>query len=120
MMCNLFIFFFITISITLCSACSNEKEKQFQFPIKTDDVEKIIADKGLDWPKENIEYNDDYETVFTLKNIEKITVGIDTVLNKNGKVINLVWSLHKDISQDKLDEFYHNELPKLFDLAATF
>lgn len=119
---NLFILSFL-IPIILCTACNRENVPQFQFPLKTEDVEKTIADKGLHWSVRNVEYNKDYETVFTLENIEEDTigtVGIGTVLNENRKVINLVWSLHKDISHDKFDEFYHNELPALFDLVATF
>lgn len=82
----------------------------------------MIADQKLDFSIDNDEYDEDSVADFTLKNDDGVLVYFDigSTSDENGKLIDLIWSLPSGISSDKLNEFYHNELPKLFDLASTF
>lgn len=111
------LFFIITIILT---ACSSTEQQQFQFPIQKEDVEKVIADKELNWFITNVEYDENSKTVFTLENNEDGTVGIGTYASENGKSISLHWVLPKEISSGEVNKFYQNELPKLFDIVSTF
>lgn len=114
----LIILFFVIV--ILLTACNSIEQQQFQFPLQKEDVEKVVEEKQYSWSITNVEYVENSKTVFTLENNEDVTVGIMTFLNENGKAINLTWVLPKETSLGELNEFYQNEIPKLFDLISTF
>lgn len=107
------------ILMLLCTACSNQ-EQQYQFPIKTEDMENVLSEQELDWSVKEVGTVDEYQNIITLTNEDKIIFGIGSKVDEGRKVLNMTWFLPSELTADKFNQFYHDDLPHLFDLVGIF
>lgn len=94
--------------------------EEYQFPVKTEDIEKVLAEQKIDWYIRDHSVVDDSRDIFTLTNDDKITFGIDSQIRDNNKVLSMAWHLPSSLASDKVNDFYHNELSKHFKIAGIF
>ncbi len=102
--------------ILLCTACSSS-EQQYQFPIKTEDIEKALADQKLMWSVDNVEYKDS-QIVLTLRSNDGVVFGVGSNVYETGKILNITWSLPLEFTDEQFNEFYRKDLSELFDLSC--
>lgn len=107
------------ILMLLCTACSSQ-EQQYQFPIETEDMEKVLAEQELDWFIKEVGAVDESQNIITLTNDDNIIFGIGSKVDEGRKVLNMTWFLPEDLPADKFNQFYHDELSHLFDLVGIF
>lgn len=109
----------IVILMLLCTACSSQ-EQQYQFPIKTEDMETVLNEQELDWSVKEVGTVDEYQNIITLTNEDEIIFGIGSKVDEGRKVLNMTWFLPAELTAEKFDQFYHDGLPRLFDLVGIF
>jgi len=107
------------ILILLCTACSSQ-EQQYQFPIKTEEMEKVLAEQELDWFIKEVGVVDDSQNIITLTNDDKIIFGIGSKVDEGRNVLNMTWFLPTELTEDKFNQFYNDELSHLFELVGIF
>jgi len=105
--------------ILLCTACSNQ-EQQYSFPINTEDMEKVLAEQELDWFIKEVGVTDDSQNIITLTNYDNIILGVGSKVDEGRNVLNMTWFLPTDITADKFNQFYNNELSHIFELVGIF
>ncbi|WP_312811263.1 hypothetical protein [Sedimentibacter sp.] len=117
----------IAAIVVIVSGRNAVDEKKYQFPLTTEDIEGVLAEQGISMYVEDsstiddsINFPDVKNNITTLKNDDNVTFGISSQVRNNHRLLNLIWYLPKTLSSEQVDEFFHNELPKQFDLAGIF
>ncbi|WP_313340452.1 hypothetical protein [Sedimentibacter sp.] len=120
----------IAVIVVVVSDRNSIDEKQYQFPLTTEDIEGVLAEKGINMYVEDSSTIDGSINVpalknviiniATLKNDDNVTFGISSQVRNNHKVLNLTWYFPKTLSSEQVDDFFHDELPKQFELAGIF
>ena len=110
----------IVVSIVITLGTNQKLVQQYQFPIKTEDIEKVLAEQKIDWYIKDHNVVDGSRDIFTLTNDDNITFGIDSQVRDNNKVLSMTWFLPNNLTSDEVNNFYHNELSKHFKLAGIF
>ena len=121
----------IIASIMLITSCADTAdEKQYQFPLTVEDIEEVLAEKGIDMYVEDSSTIDESTTgpslkdtiinITTLRNSDNVMLGISSQIRNNHRYMNLTWHLPKMLSSEQIDEFFHNDLLKHFELAGIF
>jgi len=113
------IYLIFSMLILLITACSSS-EQQYQFPISKEDMEDVLSEQDLDWFIKDFNVVDDSRNIITLTNDDNITFGIDSQVRDNKNVLNMTCFLPGKLTSDKYNEFYHNELPEIFELVGIF
>ena len=116
----------ILIVITIFRLNINStNEQQYQFPLSSEDIERVLAEQGINMYIEDSStidesthgpsLKDTIVSLANLKNDDNITFGINSQVRDKHKLLNLMWHLPKTtLSMDKIDDFFHNELSKQF------
>lgn len=94
--------------------------EQIQFPLKTEDIEKVFSENEIDWTIADHNAVDNSRDIFSFKNNKNITLGIDAQVKDNFKVLNMTWFLPDNLTSDEVNDFFNNELPKHFKLTGVF
>jgi len=121
----------IIASIMLITSCADTAdEKQYQFPLTVEDIEAVLAEQGIDMYVEDSSTSDETTSgpsmkdiiinITTLRNSDNVMLGISSQVRKNHRHMNLTWHLPKVLSSEQVDEFFHNDLLKHFELAGIF
>lgn len=120
----------IVVGIVIAFETNPISDHQYQFPLKTEDIEKVLAEQGIDMVVVDSNTIDDSINVpalnnvtiniATLRNDDNITFGISSQDRDNHKVLNLTWYLPKTLSSEQVNDFFYNELSKQFELAGIF
>ncbi|WP_312699572.1 hypothetical protein [Sedimentibacter sp.] len=125
----------IIASIMLITSCADTAdEKQYQFPLTVEDIEAVLAEQGIDMYVEDSSTSDETTSgpsmkdiiinITTLRNSDNVMLGISSQYRSNYKVLNLIWDFPNHfpsaMSSEQVDEFFHNELSKHFELAGIF
>lgn len=110
----------IVVIIVITLGTNSKEVQQYQFPLKSEDIEKVLAEQEIDM--NIIENNavDGTRNIATLRNENNITFGIDSQVRNNYKVLSLSWVFPKILSSDEVNDFFHNELTNQFELAGIF
>jgi hypothetical protein len=119
---KLYIIIIILLSIVLImflTACSNNEE-QYEFPISRLDLEKELEEQGLNWFIKEINSVNEKQNLIALTNDDNTMFSIGTILDEDRKVLSMTWFLPSNITEDKFNLFYNNELPELFKLVGIF
>lgn len=108
----------------------NEKQYQYEFPLTHEDIESVLEGQGINMVVEDIStidestngpsLNDIIISIATLRNKDNITLGISSQVRSSLRFLNMTWYLPKALSTEKVDDFFHNELSKQFELAGIF
>lgn len=110
----------IVLSIVTALGTNPTSVEEYQFPVKADEIEKVLAEQKIDWYiKDHVDV-DESRIIFTLTNDDNITFGIDSQIRDNNRVFGMTWYLPGSLAPDKVNDFYHNELSKHFKLAGIF
>jgi len=114
--------------ITSCGVSTDEK--QYQFPLTAEDIEGVLAEQGINMYVEDSSTIDEISngpslkgTIINLTNLkseDNMILGINSQFRNNYKVLNLLWYFPNAMSSEQVDEFFHNELSKHFELAGIF
>jgi len=115
---KLFVLLFIVLAMFV-TACSNNVE-QYEFPISRLDIEKELGEQGLKWSIKKISAVNEKRNLITLTNDDNTIFSIGTMFDENGKIINMTWFFPNNITEEKFNSFYNNELPELFKLVGIF
>jgi len=120
----------IVVGIVIAFGTNPINDYQYQFPLRTEDIEKVLAEQGIDMVIVDSNTIDDSINVpalnnvtiniATLRNDDNITFGISSQDRDNHKVLNLSWYLPKTLSSEQVNDFFYNELSKQFELAGIF
>ncbi len=97
----------------------NEQQFQYQFPLKAEDIESVLAEKEINMYIK--EYNgDDSRSITNLSNDKNMVFGINSQLRDNYKVLSMTWYLPEKLTSEEVYDFFQNELSKQFELAGVF
>lgn len=111
----------ILIVITIFRLSINRtNEQEYQFPLSSEDIEEVLVEQGIDMHIKENNTVDSYRSIATLRDNENITFGIDSQVRENNKVLNLSWYLPKNLSSNQVDDFFHNDFSKQFEMAGIF
>lgn len=110
----------IVVIVVVVFGTNPREVHQYQFPLNTEDIEKVLAEQGIDMLIVDSNTIDDSINMATLRNDDNITFGISSQVRDNYKVLNLSWYLPKTLSSDQVNDFIRNELSKQFELAGIF
>lgn len=109
--------FNITIILIILTARINSQQ-HYEFPLKREDVEKVLSEINIGWYIEDFKYyNDNTISIFTLKNNDN-TLGIQTLAKDNGKSMSVTWWLPKEYKDEQVNDFYIKETPEIFNLIG--
>lgn len=121
----------VIAAIMIITSCADTAdEKQYQFPLTVEDIEAVLAEQGIDMYVEDSSTIDETTNgpslkdtiinITTLRNSDNVMLGISSQVRKNHRHMNLTWHLPKALSSEQVDDFFHNELSKQFELAGIF
>ncbi|NYB74106.1 hypothetical protein HZF24_08115 [Sedimentibacter hydroxybenzoicus DSM 7310] len=121
----------IIATIMLITSCSDTAdEKQYQFPLTVEDIEAVLAEQGIDMYVEDSSTIDETTrgpsmkdtiiNITTLRNSDNVMLGVSSQIRNNHRYMNLTWHFPRMLSSEQVDEFFHNELLKHFELAGIF
>jgi hypothetical protein len=110
----------IVVSIAISLGTDPIMVEEYQFPLTSEDIEKVLIEQKMDWYIKQHSNVDDTRDIFTLTNDDNITFGISSYVRENKKVLNLSWHLPSNLTADEVDNFYYNELSRNFKLAGIF
>lgn len=114
-LCVLLCIMFIIIFTSCGSAVS-----QNVFPLKLEDIEKAVKEQGLNWKLDKtLNGENPLDSRYVFLNEENVEFTVYTTINESENGIVFGWYLPKDITKDKIDKFYHEEIPEVFDLIST-
>jgi hypothetical protein len=116
----LFVVFVSLICIILFIFKSQKSVREYQFPLQTEDIENVLAEQNIDWYITDKGVVDESRIIYTLKNDENITMGIDAWIKDNHKVFSMSWFLPSNLTTDQVKDFFSNELSKHLKLSGIF
>jgi hypothetical protein len=94
--------------------------KEYQFPLQTEDLENVLAEQNIDWYITDKGVVDESRIIYTLKNDENITMGVDGWIKDNHKIFSMSWYLPSTLTNDQVNIFFNNELLKHLELPGIF
>lgn len=113
-----FVLLFI-VFLLFFTACHNGE--QYEFSISRNDMEKVLAEQKLNWfIKEIAAYDELQKNIITLTNEDNVIFAISSLIDYDRKVLNYTWVLPSEYTSEEINEFYHKELPELFELVGIF
>lgn len=110
----------IVVGITVLLSTNPVSIQQYQFPLTSEDIESVLEEQGIDMYIRDFNTVDSMRNMVTLTNDRNITFGIDAQVRDGYKVLNMAWYLPSRLTPDEVQEFFHNELSKQFELAGIF
>jgi hypothetical protein len=99
---------------------SQESVKEYKFPLQTEDIESVLAEQNIEWNITDKGVVDETRNIYTLKNDENITMGIDAWIKDDHKIFNMSWFLPSNLTTDQVKNFFSNELSKHLKLPGIF
>lgn len=119
---SFWIFAAVIVIIIICIALGTNSVsiEPYQFPVKTEDIENVLAENETDFNITDHNVVDNSRNIFTLKNSKNITLGIDTQVKDNYKILNMTWFLPSGLTSDEVNDFFHSELSSQFKLSGIF
>lgn len=119
---SFWIFAVVIVLIIICIALvtNSVSIEQYQFPVKTEDIENVLAENEIDFNITDHNVVDNSRDIFTLKNSKNITLGIDTQVKDNYKILNMTWFLPDNLTSDEVNDFFHSELSRQLKLSGIF
>lgn len=108
------------ICIVLFIFNNQEPVKEYQFPLQTEDVESVLTEQSIEWYITDKGVVDESRNIYTLKNNENITMGIDAWVKDNHKIFSMSWFLPSNLTNDQVNDFFSNELSKHLELPGIF
>lgn len=108
----------VVISIWLASGADRTTVEDYEFPVSAEDIEKVLSKNEMDLFIKEHNVIDDSRDIFTLTNDDNITVGIDSQIKDNHKILNMSLFLPDSLPEEKVDSFYHDELSKYFEVVG--
>lgn len=97
-----------------------ESVKEYQFPLQTEDIESVLTEKNIGWHITDKGVVDESRIIYTLKNDENITMGVDAWIKDTHKIFNMSWYLPSNLTNDQVNDFFSNELSKHLELPGIF
>jgi hypothetical protein len=116
----LFVVFVSLICIILFIFNSQKSVREYQFPLQTEDIENVLAEQNIDWYITDKGVVDESRIIYTLKNDENITMGVDAWIKDNHKIFSMSWYLPSALTNDKVKNFFNNEMSKHLELPGIF
>ncbi len=116
----LFVVIVSLICIILFILKSKESVKEYQFPLQTEDIESVLSEQNIDWYITDKGVVNESRNIYTLKNDENITMGVDAWIKDNHKIFNMSWFLSSNLTNDQVKDFFSNELSKHLELPGIF
>jgi len=110
----------IVVCIAVLLSANPVSIQQYQFPLTSEDIESVLEEQGIDMYIRDFNTVDSMRNMVTLTNDRNITFGIDAQVRDGYKVLNMAWYLPGRLTPDEVQEFFHNELSKQFELAGIF
>lgn len=116
----LFVVVVLLICIIVFILKEQESVKEYQFPLQTEDIESVLTEKNIGWYITDKGVVDESRIIYTLKNDENITMGVDAWIKDNHKIFNMSWYLPSTLTNDQVKNFFNNELSKHLELPGIF
>ncbi|WP_312810257.1 M56 family metallopeptidase [Sedimentibacter sp.] len=110
----------IVVCIAVLLSTNPVSIQQYQFPLTSEDIESVLEEQGIDMYIRDFNTVDSMRNMVTLTNDRNITFGIDAQVRDGYKILNMAWYLPSRLTPDEVQEFFHNELSKQFELAGIF
>ncbi|WP_019227972.1 hypothetical protein [Sedimentibacter sp. B4] len=108
------------ICIVLFIFNNQEPVKEYQFPLQTEDVESVLTEQNIEWHITDKGVVDESRNIYTLKNDENITMGVDAWVKDNHKIFSMSWFFPSNLTNDQVNDFFSNELSKHLELPGIF
>lgn len=116
----LFVVVVLLICIIVFILKEQESVKEYQFPLQTEDIESVLTEQNIGWHITDKGVVDESRIIYTLKNDENITMGVDAWIKDNHKIFSMSWFLPSNLTNDQVKNFFNNELSKHLGLPGIF
>ncbi len=125
----------LIIIIIFRLSINRTNEQEYQFPLSSEDIENVLTEQGIDMYVEDSSTIDESTHGTSLKDtirndttlkyyddlmFDNLMFGITSQVRNNHRNLNLIWHFPKTLSSEQVNDFFHNELSKQFELAGIF